>query len=76
MIVPEDQVEFNNGHFTKTIRRYEAKNWSVEEKKPKEEHNEESQIHPQTGKPVWSVHIRIYEAIRFVYAIPNFPGNC
>ena len=52
MIVPEDQVEFSNGHFTKTIRRYESKNWRVEEKKPIEVHNEESQIHPQTGKPV------------------------
>ena len=52
VIIPEDQVEFDNGHFTKTIRRYESKNWRVEEKKPIEVHNEESQIHPQTGKPV------------------------
>jgi len=52
VIIPEDQVEFSNGHFTKTIRRYESKNWRVEEKKPIEVHNEESQIHPQTGKPV------------------------
>ena len=52
MIVPGDQVEYHDGHFTKTIRRYEAKNWRVEEKKPIEEHNEESQIHPQTGKLV------------------------
>ena len=52
MIVPEDQVEFNNGHFTKTIRRYEAKNWSVEEIKPKEKHNEKREIHPQTGQLV------------------------
>jgi hypothetical protein len=50
MIVPEDQVEFSNGHFTKTIRRYEAKNWNVEEIKQKEEKDEKREIHPQTGK--------------------------
>ena len=52
MIVPEDQVEYENGHFTKTMRRYEAKNFDVKEIKPKEEHNEKTEIHPQTGKPV------------------------
>jgi hypothetical protein len=52
MIVPEDQVEYHDGHFTKTIRRYEAKNWSVEEIKPKEKHNEKREIHPQTGQLV------------------------
>ena len=36
MIVPEDQVEYENGHFTKTMRRYEAKNFDVKEIKPKE----------------------------------------
>ena len=50
MIVPEDQVEFSNGHFTKTIRRYEAKNWNVEGIKQKEEKDEKREIHPQTGK--------------------------
>ena len=52
MIVPEDQVEYENGHFTKTMRRYEAKNFNVKEIKQKEEHNEKREIHPQTGKLV------------------------
>ena len=52
MIVPEDQVEFSNGHFTKTIRRYEAKNWDVKEVKQKENKSAKSQVHPQTGKAV------------------------
>ena len=52
MIVPEDQVEYKNGHFSKTIRRYEAKNFNVREIKQKEEKDEKREIHPQTGKPV------------------------
>jgi len=31
IIVPKDQVEYNDGHFTKTIRRYEAKNWDIKD---------------------------------------------
>jgi phage pi2 protein 07 len=52
IIVPEDQVEYNDGHFTKTIRRYEAKNWDVKEIKQKEKPSEDSQIHPLTGQVV------------------------
>ena len=52
IIVPKDQVEYNDGHFTKTIRRYEAKNWDIKEVKPKEKKDEKIAIHPQTGKPV------------------------
>lgn len=52
IIVPEDQVEYHDGHFTKTIRRYEAKNWDVQEIKQKEKPSEDSQIHPLTGQVV------------------------
>ena len=52
IIVPEDQVEYQDGHFTKTIRRYEAKNWDVKEIKQKEKPSEDSQIHPLTGQVV------------------------
>jgi len=52
IIVPKDQVEYNDGHFTKTIRRYEAKNWDIKEIKIKEKKDEKIAIHPQTGEPV------------------------
>jgi len=52
VIIPKDQVKYHDGHFTKLYRRYESKNWRIEEIKPKEKVNEESQIHPLTGRPV------------------------
>lgn len=69
IIVPEDQVEYHDGHFTKTIRRYEAKNWNVQEIKQKEKTNEESQIHPQTGRPVWSIYIWIRKIVCDIYVL-------
>ena len=51
-MVPDDQVEYAAGHFTKLYRRYESRNWTITEIKPKEKTNEVSQIHPQTGKLV------------------------
>jgi len=51
-IIPADQVEYHDGHFTKLYRRYESKNWRIEEIKPKEKVYEPKQIHPQTGRPI------------------------
>ena len=51
-IIPNDQVEYPDGHFAKLYRRYESRNWTITEVKQKEKTNEESQIHPQTGKLV------------------------
>ena len=50
--IPNDQVEYPDGHFAKLYRRYESRNWTITEIKPKEKTNEVSQIHPQTGKLV------------------------
>ena len=52
VIIPFDQVEFHDGHFTKLYRRYESKNWRIEEIKSKEKVYETPQIHPQTGRPI------------------------
>ncbi len=51
-MVPDDQVQHRDGHFTKLYRRYESRNWRIEEIKPKEKHNEKREIHPQTGQLV------------------------
>jgi len=50
--IPKDQVEYPDGHFTKLYRRYESRNWNIQEIKPKEETHEKVEIHPQTGRPV------------------------
>jgi hypothetical protein len=51
-IIPDDQVEFANGHFAKLYHRYESHNWTITEIKKKEERNEKTQLHPQTGESV------------------------
>ena len=50
VIIPEDQVEYTDGHFTKLYRRYESRDWKIQEIKPKEKHNETRELHPQTGQ--------------------------
>lgn len=52
VIIPEDQVGFTGGHFTKLYRRYESRNWKIQEIKPKEKTHEKRELHPQTGQPV------------------------
>jgi len=52
ILVTQSQTRDPEGEFQQTYRHYEARNWTINERKKEETVNEPQQIHPQTGEPI------------------------